>query len=120
MNCTLEQAETLLDQLAANIPPDLSASRFVVIAVPFPYLVLAHKKFESEPHVFIAAQNCYTKKSGAYTGEVSVEMLRSIGIAYVVIGHSERREYFNEDNAMLAEKVNIALACNMHPIFCCG
>ena len=68
----------------------------------------------------MAAQNCYSKKSGAFTGELSVEILKSIGIEYVVLGHSERREYFGESNAFLADKVNICLEYGITPIFCCG
>ena len=90
------------------------------MAVPFPYLTLAVNKVKGREGIFIAAQNCYTKKNGAYTGETSVEMLQSIGVEYIVIGHSERREYFNESNAFLAEKVNIILENNITPIFCCG
>jgi triosephosphate isomerase len=70
--------------------------------------------------MFVAAQNCYNKKSGAYTGEVSAEMLKSIGVDYVILGHSERREYFNESNKMLAEKVDFCLEYKLKPIFCCG
>ncbi|MBH9818766.1 triose-phosphate isomerase, partial [Clostridioides difficile] len=80
----------------------------------------AQQKLSGKQNVFVAAQNCYSKKSGAYTGEVSVEMLQSIGIQYVVLGHSERREYFNESNHFLAKKVNICLEYNITPIFCCG
>jgi triosephosphate isomerase (TIM) len=68
----------------------------------------------------VAAQNCYNKKSGAYTGEVSAEMLQSLGVQYCIVGHSERREYFGETNVMLSEKVNFCLACQIVPIFCCG
>jgi triosephosphate isomerase len=70
--------------------------------------------------VNIGAQNCSSKASGAYTGEISAEMLKSIGVKYVILGHSERREYFKESNADLAEKVNIVLKNGMTPIFCCG
>ena len=63
---------------------------------------------------------CYTKTNGAYTGETSVTMLKSIGVEYVVIGHSERREYFKESHEMLAEKVNVILENGLLPIFCCG
>src|SRR5262249_12023827 len=69
---------------------------------------------------FASAQNCYQKKSGAFTGEVSAEMLQSIGIKFCVIGHSERREYFGETNKDLAEKLNLCLGCQITPIFCCG
>jgi triosephosphate isomerase len=78
------------------------------------------QKLKGKENVFIAAQNCYSKKSGAYTGEVSAEMLKSIGVDYVILGHSERREYFNESNAMLAEKINICFEYELNPIFCCG
>jgi triosephosphate isomerase len=68
----------------------------------------------------IAAQNCSNKKSGAYTGEVSVEMLQSIGINHCIVGHSERREYYHETNQILKEKVDLCLAQDITPIFCCG
>jgi triosephosphate isomerase len=119
MNCTLEQAENLLDELAvANV--NFSENQLAIFAVPAPYLLMAKQKLANRKNMFVAAQNCYTQKSGAFTGEISVEMLQSMGIQFVLVGHSERREYFNEDNAMLASKVNIALAYNIQPIFCCG
>ena len=118
MNLTLDKAEALLnDILSAEI--NLSGSRQAVFAVPFPYLQMAQQKIGPENY-FIAAQNCYSKKSGAYTGEVSVEMLQSLDIKYVVIGHSERREYFAESNQFLAEKLDIILEYHITPIFCCG
>ena len=119
MNCTLQQGEALLDELLkATI--DLKENHEVVFGIPFPYLTHAKNKLQGKAGFYTAAQNCYTKKSGAYTGEVSAEMLKSIDIPYVIIGHSERREYFNESNAMLAEKVNICLEYGLKPIFCCG
>ncbi len=119
MNCTYQQGEELLDNiLGANIA--LADHRQVVFAVPFPYLIMANSEVADEANYFIAAQNCYNKKSGAYTGEVSAEMLHSIGIKYCVLGHSERREYFQESNKMLAEKINICLEYGITPIFCCG
>jgi triosephosphate isomerase len=119
MNLTLQQAETLVNDLLA-IPHQLNSNQEAVFGVPFPYLTTIAKYFEGKTNVYIAAQNCYSKKSGAYTGEVSVEMLKSIDVPYVIIGHSERREYFLESNAMLAEKVNLCLEAGLKPIFCCG
>lgn len=119
MNCTLQQAEELLNNLN-NASVNLSSEKISVIGVPAPYLLLAKEKLQGKSNMFIAAQNCYTKKSGAYTGEISAEMLQSMNIPFVIIGHSERREYFNETNTMLAEKVNIALEYKLQPIFCCG
>lgn len=119
MNCTYQQGEKLLnDILNAKIVPALHQQ--VVFAVPFPYLIMAKSEVADEMNYSVAAQNCYNKKSGAYTGEVSVEMLHSIGIQYCVIGHSERREYFGESNKMLAEKAALCLEYEITPIFCCG
>ena len=119
MNLTLQQAEKLLDDIIAK-PHELKQHQQAVFAVPFPYLQMAQQKIAGKQNVFIAAQNCYSKKSGAYTGEVSVEMLQSLGISYVIIGHSERREYFHESNELLADKINICLGNNITSIFCCG
>lgn len=119
MNLTYQQAEELINGII-NTPHTLAAHQRAVFAVPFPYLTLVVEKLKGKVNVGVAAQNCYTQKSGAYTGETSVEMLQSINVGYVVIGHSERREYFSESNQMLAEKVNIALAYGLTPIFCCG
>jgi triosephosphate isomerase len=119
MNLNVQQAKELLLALKASVTP-ADGNKITVVAVPSPYLIMAHEIMSDKPNIFVAAQNCYTQKSGAFTGEVSVEMLQSIGVSYVIIGHSERREYFSESNAFLAEKVNIALNFNIHPIFCCG
>jgi triosephosphate isomerase (TIM) len=119
MNLTIQQGETLLnDVLGASI--ELTSNQQAIFAVPFPYLLTAKEKIAGRNNYFVAAQNCYDKKSGAFTGEVSVEMLQSIGIQYCVLGHSERREYFNESNKMLADKVNLCLQYGITPIFCCG
>ncbi|MBX2923499.1 MAG: triose-phosphate isomerase [Chitinophagaceae bacterium] len=119
MNLTITQAEELLNNLLQQ-PKQLSGHQKVVFAVPFPYLSLAKNKVSGHANYFVAAQNCSNKKSGAYTGETSAEMLQSLGVEYVVLGHSERREYFSESNVVLAEKVNIALDYSLTPIFCCG
>jgi triosephosphate isomerase len=81
---------------------------------------MTRSEVDNAPNYYVAAQNCSNKKSGAYTGEVSAEMLHSVGVPYCVIGHSERREYYNETNAMLAEKLDICLQNFITPIFCCG
>ena len=119
MNLTYQQAEKLVDELIAT-PHDLKEDQLAIFAVPFPYLHMANEKLGGKKNVYIAAQNCYSKKSGAYTGEVSVEMLTSMNIEYVILGHSERREYFAESNQLLAEKINLCLENKLYPIFCCG
>ncbi len=119
MNLTLHQAEALIDELIAT-PHELKSNQEAVFGVPFPYLMNIKNKLAGKQNVFVAAQNCYDKKNGAYTGEVSAEMLKSIAVDYVILGHSERREYFNESHTMLAGKINICLENGLKPIFCCG
>lgn len=119
MNLTLQQAESLMNELMAA-PHELKENQQAIFGVPFPYLISVKNKLGTKKNVFVAAQNCYDKKSGAYTGEVSAEMLKSINTDYVILGHSERREYFNESHVMLAAKVNICLEYGLKPIFCCG
>jgi triosephosphate isomerase (TIM) len=119
MNLTYQQGEQLLnDILSAKI--NLAPHQQTIFAVPFPYLIMAKSRVAEDRNYEIGAQNCNDKKNGAYTGEVSGEMLHSIGIRYCIIGHSERREYFFETNKILAEKVNICLQNGITPIFCCG
>ncbi len=119
MNCTYQQAEKLLDDI---LKPgiQLQPHQQVLFAVPFPYLIMANSEVSDDANYDIAAQNCYSKKSGAYTGEVSAEILDSINIKYCIVGHSERRDYFNESNQMLADKMSILLEFGITPVFCCG
>jgi triosephosphate isomerase len=119
MNLTYQQGVALL-QTMVSAEIFLKENHVVVFAVPFPYLEMAVDTVQHKKNYFIAAQNCSDKKSGAYTGEVSAEMLKSLALDYCLVGHSERREYFGESNLMLAEKVNLCLANGITPIFCCG
>lgn len=119
MNMTYQTGEKLLDDiLGAKV--SLSLHQLVIFAVPFPYLIMTRSQVANEYNYFAAAQNCHYKDKGAYTGEISAAMLHSIGLIYCLVGHSERREYFNETNAMLAEKVNLCMENFISPVFCCG
>jgi triosephosphate isomerase len=89
----------------------------VIIAPPFTHLSRISDLLDQ---VQLAAQNCAAASSGAYTGEVSPDMLRSTGVKFVIIGHSERRSYYAEDNPLLNSKVKLALSSGLKPIFCCG
>lgn len=119
MNLTMQQAEQLTDELLIS-GYSLNENQLAVLGVPFPYLVNVQQKLNDRQNIYAAAQNCSANKNGAYTGEVSAEMLQSIGLQYVIIGHSERREYNNETNSLLADKINIAFEYGLKPIFCCG
>ena len=119
MNLSLEEGNKLINEiLDAKIL--LEIQQEAVFAVAFPYLISIKNTLENKPNFYIAAQNCSSEKSGAFTGETSAQMLDSINIPYVLVGHSERREYFHETNEILAKKINLALSNNLKPIFCCG
>jgi triosephosphate isomerase (TIM) len=119
MNMTFQAGEKLLDEiLDANI--HLAPHQKVIFAVPFPYLLMARSEVADSINYYVAAQNCSNMASGAFTGEVSAEMLHSMAVPYCIIGHSERREYFSESNDELAQKVEICLENFITPIFCCG
>jgi len=119
MNGNAQQAETLLREV---MEPriNLKNQQFVIFAVPFPFLQQVKHQLGNETNYSVSAQNISEHASGAYTGEVSAEMLKSIEIKYCIVGHSERREYFGETNAQLAQKINLLLKNDITPIFCCG
>ncbi|TDH28040.1 triose-phosphate isomerase [Segetibacter sp. 3557_3] len=119
MNLSWDEADNLLTEVL-SLTASVKESQRVVFAVPAPYLDMAVGHIADKFHMHVAAQNCHSKKSGAFTGEISVQMLNSVEVEYVIIGHSERREYFNESNQFLAEKIDIALEYGIKPIFCCG
>ena len=97
-----------------------STSTAVVLGTAYIHLKNVQKSLRGISNMYLAAQNCHEEEEGAYTGEISAGMLQSIGVNYVILGHSERREYFGEDAPLLAKKVDIVLSKGMSPIFCCG
>ncbi len=116
MNKTLSEAQALTSELTGiNIPDNTE----VILGVPFVFLRDV-VQITGDSAIKVAAQNCHQEKSGAYTGEVSAAMLASLGIDYVIVGHSERRSYFRETDPILAQKVNAALSQELKVIFCCG
>ena len=103
MNLSHQEASDLLDQLVVT-DHSLSAHQAAIFAVPAIYIPLAVQKLAGKHNVFVAAQNCHSKSNGAYTGEIAAAMYASVGVQHIVLGHSERREYFTESDALLAEK----------------
>jgi triosephosphate isomerase (TIM) len=116
MNKTYPQAQELINEIVKNKPNN---SAEVILSTPFPFLQKAVELTQGS-NVKIAAQNMHQAEGGAFTGEVSASMLTSIGVNTVLIGHSERRAYFNETDELLANKVDTALTHNMTVIFCFG
>ena len=119
MNLSQTEALTLLDQMLAT-EHNLSSNQEAIFAVPAIYIPLATQELAGKNNVYVAAQNCHPKSNGAYTGEISAPMFASVGVRHIVLGHSERREYFAESDAFLAEKTDAVLAAGSTPIFCCG
>lgn len=120
MNNTYDEGLKLASEVVNMVKDELIKDVEVVLASPFIHLSGVAKLTKGYNHIHIAAQNCSEHASGAYTGEVSAAMIKSVEADYVIIGHSERREYFKESNGQLAKKVDIALAHGLVPIFCCG
>ncbi len=116
MNKTPTEANELLDQISKL---DLDSEVEAGVCTPAIDLLLAKDKL-SETNVNFGAQNMYFEESGAFTGEISPTMLQDIGAKYVILGHSERREYFHEDDELINKKVLSALDHDLTPILCCG
>ena len=119
MNKNFEEAKALTEEVLKLVSAEVKGNAKIVLCVPFPYLVKTRKQLK-ESSIMVGAQNCSEHDAGAYTGEVSAQMLKSMKIPYVILGHSERRQYFGEDGKLLAKKIDKALAQNIIPIFCCG
>jgi triosephosphate isomerase len=119
MNLSHQEADSLLDQLLAS-EHHLSSNQAVIFAVPAIYIPLAVQKLNGKSNIFVAAQNCHQKANGAYTGEIAASMYASVGVHHIILGHSERREFFAESDSLLAEKTEAVLAIGSTPIFCCG
>jgi triosephosphate isomerase len=106
-----------LARAVEKLEKEKSSDAMVIIAPPYTHLSKVHELISS---VKLAAQDCSVHVSGAFTGEVSPGMLKSCGVEYVIIGHSERRSYHQENNQLLHGKVKGALAEGLKPIYCCG
>ena len=119
MNLDLQEGVDLVAEIVNGLPA-LDDQHQVVIAPPATHLTAVYHAIEDLDYVSIAAQNCSDKESGAYTGEISANMVWSTGASSVILGHSERREYFKESDELLARKTDTALAAGLNVIFCCG
>ena len=117
MNKTLSQGLDLIEEI---ISASSNSSVLKIIAPPFTHLTAVAEKLKSKTDFAVAAQDCHHLNSGAYTGEISADMIASTGAQYVIIGHSERRLYAGETDEILIQKLNCALASNLTPIFCIG
>lgn len=120
MNTSLQEATELTGGILDMLESELASQVTIILCPPFPYLLPVKNQLGPGASVQVGAQNCSEHPAGAFTGEVSALMLKSVGIPYVIVGHSERRQYFNEAGKLLAQKIDSALANGLCPIFCCG
>lgn len=118
MNKTLNEGITLVDEILKDLENHYSGKPEVIVAPPF--ILLERISRICAGKIGVAAQNCASESAGAYTGEVSAAMIRSTGATHVIIGHSERRHYYGENDEILRKKVDLALENHLTPIFCCG
>ncbi len=118
MNNSLSEAMFLIDGILSKV--SLSNNVTKVIIPPFPYLMSISSKLEEKDSFFLGAQNCHTSSCGSFTGEVSANMLSSVGCNYVLVGHSERRLYFKETESDFVLKSKEALSNHIKPIYCIG
>ena len=117
MNMTASDTKKFADDIKAIMPRAKWCD--VVVCVPFVNIPAALKAFK-DLRISVGAQNMFYEKSGAYTGEVSAQMIASLGVEYVILGHSERRQYYGETSATLNKKMEQAYANNLAPIYCVG
>lgn len=119
MNTNLNEGKILVQEILQNFP-NLSENVSVIIAPPFTHLSNVYELIQEHPSIQLAAQNCHYESKGAFTGEISPKTLTDLGVKYVILGHSERREYFNEDENLLSKKINAVLDHGMSVIYCIG
>jgi len=119
MNTSFDEAQDLIIGIV-EVLDSVSLETGVVLCPPSLYLEVATDHAEDSELFNVGAQNCSEFNNGAYTGEISAAMLSSIGVDFCIVGHSERRKYFNETNEIIAKKINQLLTCGIVPIVCCG
>ncbi len=120
MNHDYPTGLAIFSEIINMVRDEVSSEISVIIACPFIHLHSFAQLAKTYSNVYLAAQNCYQQEAGAFTGEISARMIKSVGATYVIVGHSERRQYFNEGNEILAQKVASVLRNDLQPIYCVG
>jgi triosephosphate isomerase (TIM) len=120
MNKDYHEALELVNDLTNLISEKKPINTTIIISPPFLYIKDIIDMVKDFDCIYVSAQNCSNKNVGAHTGEVSAQMLASVGVDYCIVGHSERREYFAETDSIILEKIKLLLENNLKPIYCCG
>ncbi|GAB3906849.1 triose-phosphate isomerase [Mucilaginibacter boryungensis] len=120
MNMDYNEGLSLFSEVINMVKDEVTGQQQAVVCSPFIHLHSLAQMAKGYGKIAIGAQNAHQAESGAYTGEISAKMINSVGATYVILGHSERRQYFGENNALLAKKTDTVLANGLRPIFCIG
>jgi len=120
MNLDYTEGLSLFSEVINIVKDEITGTQEAVVCSPFIHLHSLVQLAKGYDKIAVGAQNAHQAESGAYTGEISAKMVKSVGAKYVILGHSERRQYFGETNELLAKKTDTALANGLKPIFCIG
>ncbi len=120
MNCTVKDAENLVSSIAENTKNVNAKDVSVVVCTPFTLINLVGNNVKENSLISLGAQNCYHESKGAFTGEISPEMLKDLSVEYVILGHSERRSIFGESDNFIQQKVQAVFNADLSPIVCIG
>ena len=120
MNLDYNEGLSLFSEVINMVKDEITGSQQAVVCSPFIHLHSLTQMSKGYDKVSVGAQNAHQAESGAYTGEISAKMIKSVGAKYVILGHSERRQYFGETNELLAKKTDTVLNNGLFPIFCIG
>ena len=117
MNTTVEEGRKLAQAIADHEPPD---DVTLILAPPYTHLTSVYEAIKVRQDILLSAQDCYSKESGAYTGAISPMMIKSTGASHTILGHSERRSYFHDDNVVIFQKMRAAITAGLGVILCIG
>lgn len=120
MNYSLLEGKRLASEVIHMVQDELNNDATIILIPPYIHLTSIQSLVEKDHAVSLGSQNCHHEEAGAFTGEISASMIASLGTEYVILGHSERREYFGESDELIAKKISSVLNHKLTPIYCCG
>lgn len=120
MNLEYNEGLAIFSEVINIVNDEVTGPQTAIVCCPYTYLHSLSQLVKGHSKISVGAQNCHQEEAGAFTGEISAKMIRSVGAQYVILGHSERRQYFGESNELLAKKTNVVLVNSLKPIFCIG
>lgn len=120
MNLEYNEGLSIFSEVINMVNDEVTGAQTAIVCCPYTYLHSLAQLVKGHSKISVGAQNCHQEESGAFTGEISAKMIRSVGAQYIILGHSERRQYFGENNELLAKKTDVVLNNSLKPIFCIG